>query len=406
MKRRAAISHKIKKIILVAVFLLIMVAAGLLVWRSIQQAPLQKPSTVLNKPPVKQEKTTIRLIASGDLIAHDSINQQAKTATGYDYSPYFRHVKEVFDKADIRFCNEEIPVASPALGNPTGYPVFNAPKEFARDISGAGCNVINTATNHANDKLQPGIDETLNVWDGLPKLAIAGMNRSAEEQDKINYFTVKGKKFAFLAYNYMNNNKNLAPQSVNMFDETLMSTQIRQARQKGATIIVSMHWGTEDSPLIDSAQDRWSQFLAEQGADIVIGTGPHVLQPVKKLPKQGGGETLIWYSVGNLLSTQLKIEELIGGFAVMDFEIDSTEVSLKDIGFLPTYMHYEWTPGQAVAQDLLARKNINLYLLEDAAESLARSNNQTTIEAQRDRIKAILNTYITVPILTSETYGL
>jgi poly-gamma-glutamate synthesis protein (capsule biosynthesis protein) len=362
-----------------------------------------------NKPRAQTSRpapTTIRLIASGDMIAHDSINQQAKTPNGYDYSPYFSEVKPVFEKADIRFCNQEIPSASPALGSPSGYPTFNAPTEFARDINTLGCNVINTATNHANDKLQAGIDETLRVWQELPKLALAGINRSLEEQQKVHYFTVKGIKFAFLAYNYQNNNKNTAPFSVNMFDESLMRKQLQEAAQQGAYSIVSMHWGTEDSPVIDQAQEKWSQFLADNGADIVIGTGPHVIQPVKKLARQGGGETLVWYSIGNLLSTQLKIEELIGGFAVMDFEVNKSDIKLKDIGFLPTYMHYEWSASQAAAQDLLARRNIKLYLLEDASAPLGRSLFNTSVQSQTERISSLLNSYTPVQIIKKQAYGL
>lgn len=372
--------------------------------------PLKTPaktSTAITKSAPKKTTTkqTIRLIASGDMLAHDSINQQAQTENSYDYAPYFQNVKSIFSRADIRFCNQEIPTAAPVVGAVDGYPSFNAPIQFATDLSKVGCDVVNVATNHANDKGQAGIVATRNHWDTLQKKAIAGANRSIEEQRAVQYFSVKGSKFAFLAYNYESNNKALTPYGVNMFDEELMKAQLAEAKANNAYIVVSMHWGTEDSPGIDAAQQRWSQFLADHGADVVLGTGPHVIGPVKKLPKQGGGETLVWYSLGNLLSTQLKIEELIGGFAVMNYTIQGGKAQLESIGFLPTYMHYEWTKQQEMSQDLLARKNISLYTLDQAAEPMARSLHQTTADTQKQRIEAILKSGgVPLTMLTSQTY--
>jgi poly-gamma-glutamate synthesis protein (capsule biosynthesis protein) len=397
--------HIYTKIIIFS--LTISTIAGVLgfVYLNKQNTPNKHENSRLNKTKQEPKVSTIRMIASGDEIAHDSINKYAKTANGWDYTQFFTNMKPVFDKADIRFCNLEIPTAAPEAGAISGYPVFNAPSEFSRDLSKTGCNVINTATNHANDKHQAGIDATLRIWDGLPKLAIAGTNRSLEDQQKVQYFSVKGVKFAFLAYNYQSNDSNKTTYAVNMFDEELMKKQLKEAQDQKAYIIVSVHWGTEDSEVIDSAQEKWSSFLAENGADVVIGTGPHVIEPVKKIPKSSGGETLVWYSIGNLLSTQLKVEELVGGFAVMDFEVKDNKPLMKDIGFLPTYMHYEWTPAEAAAQDLLARKNIKLCLLDQAAEPLAMSQNKTSVEIQTERVQKLLNTYTNVPILTSKKYN-
>ena len=400
-------SYTRKKVIMVILGVLLFgtgVAVGIAFFVSQQSHAPKKSIVTTQKKATTKEKTTIRLIASGDELTHDSVNQQAKTANGYDYTPFFSEVRFVFDKADVRFCNQEIPTASPTLGAPTGYPSFNAPVEFATDLSKVGCNVVNVATNHTNDKNQEGINATLAHWDTLSKLAIAGANRSEEEQQNIRYFTIKGIKFAFLAYNYESNNKNLTPYGVNMFDEALMSRQITEAKAQGAYTLVSVHWGTEDSSGIDAAQEKWSAFLADQGADVVLGTGPHVIEPVKKLPKKGGGETLVWYSLGNMLSTQLKPEELIGGFAVMDFEVKDGELTMKKPAFLPTYMHYEWSVADKASENLLARKNLKIYPLDKASEPMSRSQIGTTVPIQTERVTKLLTMYTPVTILTSQDY--
>lgn len=398
----------LRKVFIISFITVLAIAAiivALTYYSRFKSSPQVRVTTSVKKQTKKPSTAqTIRLIASGDELAHDSVNQQAKTANGYDYTPFYSEVKFIFDKSDIRFCNQEVPSASPAVGSPIGYPSFNAPAQFATDLSKVGCNVINVATNHTNDKGQAGIDATLDHWDGLPKLAIAGANRSTQEQDKVRYFTLKGYKFAFLAYNYESNNKNLTGYGVNMFDEDLMRRQLAEAKSQGAYTLVSVHWGTEDSPGIDATQERWSTFLADNGADVVIGTGPHVIGPVKKLPKKDGGETLVWYSIGNMLSTQLKTEELIGGFVVMDFTVSNGKMTMKEPSFIPTYMHYEWTASEKAREDLLARKNLKIYPLDRSADAMSRSQIGTTVPMQTERVTKILNTYTPVKILNSSDY--
>src|SRR5207253_4014823 len=123
-------------------------------------------------------------------------------------------------------------------------------------------------------------------------------------------------------------------------------------------VLVSMRWGTEDSPVVNATQERDAQQLTDDGADIVFGHGPHVLQPVARLRAASGRETIVWYSLGNFLNSQLAIEALIGGFATMDIDVATKKIT--NIGFLPVYSHYEWTPEQKAAHDLLARHSFGM----------------------------------------------
>jgi poly-gamma-glutamate synthesis protein (capsule biosynthesis protein) len=358
-------------------------------------------NTEQTQPQQKVVSNSIRLVASGDELPHSAITQAAKTSSGYDYTPFYKTIKPVFDAADLRFCNQETVSAGEQYGI-SGYPSFNVSKDFARNLSSVGCNVVSLANNHLNDKGQAGINETLSVWESIKPLAYAGVNRNAEEQRKVRYFTHEGVKFAFVAYTGVSNSSPAAPYALNMLTDQLVTQQLTEARTQADVVMVSVHWGTEYSDGIDAAQTTWSNKFANLGADIVFGTGPHVLEPVKKLPKQGGGETLVWYSFGNLLSAQLDVPSLIGGFGVMD--IDKTTKQVKLVGFLPTYMHYEWTAEQKAKEDLLSRKNFQIYPLDKATEALAKSQNNTTVEAQTSRVKALLNKHTEVPILTIDQY--
>lgn len=347
--------------------------------------------------------SVVRLVATGDMLPHDAILQEGKRPDGtYDFSAMLAPVQPYFARADIRFCNEATAAGGTQFGI-TGYPVFNAPVEWSRALEGVGCNLINLGTNHTNDKGQALIDAFVASWDGRPGvLATAGANRSVEEQNRIRYFKVSGVDFAFLSYITYNNNPKGTSYGVNNYSDSLAKSQIAEARKNADMVIVSMRWGTEDTDVVNATQVRDAQQLADFGADIVLGHGSHVLQPVDRLVGAGGRETLVWYSLGNFLSAQLAIQQLIGGFATMDIDVASKKVT--SIGFLPVYSHYEWTPAEKAARDLLARHSFAVYALDKAAAPLARSQNNTTVEAQIARVRAVLTRNTSVPILTSEEY--
>lgn len=352
---------------------------------------------------------TIRLIATGDNFTFEAINNAAKKPDGsYDYSPMYAPLKQYFDKnkADIRVCNESVPTGGTVMGV-SGFPSFNAPPAFAKALGDLGCNVINMATAHMNDKGQQAVDATVSYWDNQPELlAAAGANRNAAEQSKIRYFTVKNVKFAFLAYTTNTAAPQTSPHTINAYSDALAEKQLAEARKNAQFTIVSINWGKEESGDITADQDRIAQHLAYLNADVVIGTGTHVLQPAKILDSQDKKhQTLVWYSLGNLLNSQVSMDNLIGGIAVMN--IDVATQNIKDPAFLPVYMHYEWTAEQkqrASQADLLSRKNFALLPLDKAADALAKSQNKTTVQAQTERVKGIMTKFAPIKVITSAEY--
>ncbi len=347
-----------------------------------------------------EPKTSIRLLATGDWIAHDSLNDQAKTDEGYNYAQFLTAMKPFFADSDVNFCNQATLAAGEQFGI-SGYPAFNAPTQWIDDMRGFGCNLINTGTNHTNDKGQRPITAQLNYWDEQEGVfAVAGSNRRTEEQREVRYFEAEGVKFAFLSYSTYTNIANPNPYSLNMFNEPLVTEQMTEARQQADIVIVSMRWGTEYSSEINPAQEAAAQKLADLGADIVLGHGQHVLGPVKRLTGAAGRETIVWHGLGNFLNTQLETEALTGCVAQFDIDISSKKVTQNLC--LPFYMHYEWTAEQAAASDLLARRNIQMVPLFNAQDLIAKSQLQTTAEAQMDRIRTIVNMYAEVPVINAQ----
>lgn len=349
----------------------------------------------------------IRLLATGDFIAHDSVNKAALQADGsYNYLPMMVDFKPIFKASDIRFCNDPILNGGAQYGI-AGYPLFNSPTEFVTDMGKLGCNLVNTASNHSFDKTQGAITASVDAWSNVPNLlAMAGENRSQAEHDAVHYFTVKGVKFAFLAYTTYSNNDAPVQNSygVNIFSQVFAKAQIATAKANGAQIIIaSMRWGTEYTTTVNAEQKADAQFLANQGVNLILGHGSHELQPVQELTGVNGNKTTVWYSLGNFINTQEPPETLFNGLAVIDFDTKTLQISA--MSYLPIYMHYQWTAAQAAADAIATRNNLHLYLLESTTQQLIDAQQlHTTVALQTARITATLNSFLTIPIISSSQY--
>lgn len=340
----------------------------------------------------------IRVAAMGDMLAHDTIIANAKTNDSYDFGKYFSNIRSSYKDADVVFCDQEGLSSGEQYGI-SGYPSFNAPVQFSSGLqSGAGCNVINLANNHMGDKGVEATNATLDVWSGLKPLAISGANKSADDQNKVSYTTVNGIKLGFVAFADFNNNASTPDYSINNYhDEVLVRRLVTEARANADVVMVSMHWGVEDSNIVSADQQAQADLLSSLGVDVIIGTGPHVLQKVQTINRDDSGRTIVWYSLGNMLSSQLGIKGLIGGVAQFDIaKSDDGKISINNLSFKPTYMHYEWTAAEANSGDLLARKNAMIYLLDNASEPLGKSLFNTTVAEQKQYVIDTLGSEVTV----------
>lgn len=388
-------------------FAIIFLISGIGIWLYVDRNDTSKKSksdkatsksTDSQAVDTKEQKNIIHLAAMGDMLAHDTVIANATTETSYNFSHYFQNIRSSYDDADIIFCDQEGLSSGEAYGI-SGYPSFNAPTEFAADLqSGAGCNFINLANNHMGDKGTAAINATLDVWAGLKPLAISGANRDVESQQKVSYTTINGIKVGFVAFADFNNNASTPSYAVNLYhDEALVRQLVGEARANADVVIVSMHWGVEDSNTVSSDQQNEVNLLSSLGVDVIIGTGPHVLQKVETVTRSDGGKMVVCYSLGNMLSSQLQIKELIGGIAKMDItKSDDAKITISNLSFAPTYMHYEWTAQQAASNDLLARQNAMIYLLKDAAVPLSKSLFNTTVDEQMQYVIDTLGPEVTI----------
>ena len=345
---------------------------GYFLWRGRQTAPTQPTATTTEAklspkptPPSRQ----ITFAAMGDMLAHDTVNQQARISDGYDYKPYFTQIKPLYAQADAVFCNPET-LASGAEFGISGYPAFNAPTEFARDLSASGCQIINLATNHIADKSQSAVNKTIDTWREQPgTLALAGANKNADEQKQVAYFEKNDLKVAFVAFAQYSN-RVTSSTLLNLYSNTTLVKQLMtDARTNADVVLVSLHWGTEDSTVVNANQINTAKTFANLGADVIIGTGPHVLQKVDWIDRSDGGKTLVWYSIGNMLSSQIPTNNLTGGVASWRVAKPADKLEITDVVFYPTFMSYDWPVNN---RNLLARHNLQLQPLKAATPNLTK----------------------------------
>ena len=256
----------------------------------------------------------LTLLFAGDAMQHQSQIDNAYRKGIYDYSSCFKYLKDYISEADVAVVNLEVALG----GKPyAGYPLFSAPNEFAIALKDAGFDVFLTANNHCLDKGKKGLERTLNVLDSL-KVSHVGTYRNMEEK-KRNYpllLTQNNIRMAFLNYTYGTNGLYVSPPNVvNYIDTTLIKKDIRDARRflNADLVIVTIHWGDEYKLIQNKAQERIAKLMVREGADLVIGSHPHVVQPSQVLKNDDGEITnLIVYSLGNFISAMTR-ENADGG---------------------------------------------------------------------------------------------
>ena len=314
------------------------------------QKTSNEPSTVNSLEPQKVD-TTINMAVVGDIMCHgpnfkDAYNSSTKT---YDFSTFFTQIKSYISNADIAIGNLETTFAG---GNKaySGYPTFNSPPQLAKDVQNLGIDVLTTSNNHSMDSGYNGLINTIDTLDNLG-ISHTGTFKSEEDKNKILIKDVNGIKIAFLSYTYGTNGISIPKGKeycINLIDKELIQSQLESAKALNPDVIcVSMLWGIEYKLQPNDEQKDLADFLFENGADIILGSHPHVLEPMEKrtvtLSDGTTKDGFVIYSLGNFISAQkdkytkdsiilnLKITKHSEGHITID-SYDYTPIYMQDNG--------------------------------------------------------------------------
>lgn len=306
----------------------------------------------------------------GDNLIHDTIYLDALQEDGtYDFTGMYKSVKKDMKDADIAFINQETMLGGVELGL-SGYPTFNSPTEIAKNLKSTGFNLVNLATNHSMDKYQRGINNTLDAFRNAKGMVFDGIYDSQEAFDTIPTFEVNGITFSFLAYTYGTNGIPAENSySVSYFDEARISQDVKEAKEISDVVIVSAHWGDENSFTPNAFQKSYAQLFADLGVDVVIGTHPHVIQPIEWVEGVEGNKTLVVYSLGNFIGGMLTTNNAINGMIEFDFVQDheTKEISVENVNWVPMIIHFEGNQNNILAE----RWNYKSYKVSEYSDDLA-----------------------------------
>lgn len=269
------------------------------------------------------------LLFVGDAMQHQAQLDRAKelgSNGSYDYSDCFTLIAPEITKADYAVVNLEVPLG----GGPdyTGYPCFSAPDSYAAALKDAGFDLFLTANNHCLDRRDKAARRTLLALDSLGVDHI-GTYRDAAQRDSLVPFIkdIHGIKFGFLNYTYGTNG--IEPRDgveVALIHRDKMAREIKKTRQAGAEfVVVTVHWGVEYVLLENANQRSLTDFLIDQDVDMIIGSHPHVIQPMKVVRNERSQkDVLVVYSLGNFISNMKTVDTRGGALVRATVERDES----------------------------------------------------------------------------------
>ena len=291
----------------------------------------------------------ISLFVLGDNLLHMPVINSGKKDDGtYEYSHLFDKLQPKIKSADLAVIGQETVFGGEELGY-SGYPLFNSPSDMGKTLVNEGFDVVLHASNHVLDKLSAGVENTLEFWRGYPDVTVLGINESKMDEYTIDIVEVKGAKLALLNYTYGTNGISMPsdkPYLVNLIDEEKILSDCRYAEDNADFTVAFMHWGTEYSIRPDEWQKSLAEKMCKWGVDLIVGSHPHVIEPVEWIENENGNRMLVYYSLGNFVSRQLEARNLLGGAADIELKYNGESVEIADYSFLPIVTHYDTTYTQ------------------------------------------------------------
>lgn len=277
---------------------------------------------------VAEERPGIDLLFVGDAMQHQGQLDQALLegdGKSYDYSKCFSLIAPDVTQADYAVCNLEVPLG----GHPyRGYPCFSAPDSFAEALRDAGFDLFLTANNHCLDSGDRGARRTLTALDSIGVDHIGTYHDAQSRRNNVPFIKdIKGFKIAFLNYTYGTNGISPgAGMEVSMTERERISNEIETARRNGAEMIcVAIHWGVEYVLHENQNQRDLADFLIDEGVDLIIGSHPHVIQPMKVVRNdKDNKDVLVVYSLGNFISNMKTTDTRGGALVKVRLERDSS----------------------------------------------------------------------------------
>ena len=364
-RRKNKTNKKIIAVLIIFALILLLIVSGILIYQNKQTKPTTKNiknSKTEKNTKVKEYKTN--MIMAGDNLIHSSLYKDAnKNANynGYDFKPMYELIKPIVSKYNIKYYNQETVLGGTELGL-SDYPTFNSPQEAGDAMIDAGFNLVSLATNHTMDSGEKAVLSARKYWDSKKDVLAVGSYASSNERNEIDIRKSNNISYTMLNYTYGTNGMpipsgkdylvNVWPTDLEINDpdkdtkyqeyKKTVKEDIEKVRNKVDLLIVAMHWGIEYTDEPTAYEKDMAKYLASLGVDIIVGTHPHVIQPVTWID-----DTLVVYSLGNLISAQYQDDnynKMVGLMTSVDItkteKNGKTTIKLDNVNNELTYTYY------------------------------------------------------------------
>lgn len=385
--KKSILSIAIPLIVAVAVIIALVISGNVAKNKDVS-SPTAASSQAAVTETAEVEDTKVTIVAVGDNLIHNTLIAAGEQEDGsLDYNSFYEDISTYIKAADIACINQETMLGGSSFDY-AGYPMFNTPWEVGEAAINAGFDVFTCATNHAMDVGSAGIEKELEFFSNHPEVTHIGTNASEEEYNAITYLEKNDLTFALLNYTYGTNGISIPedkPYIVNMLTEEKVTKDITEARKNADVVIVFPHWGTENSHDVSESQEKYVKLFSDLGVDIVIGTHPHVLQPVEWYENaETGKKMLVYYSIGNFISHQTNLNQMCGGMAEITVERIDGEIQITNAKLAPVIDYYKNT-GNGY--------KFSVYKLSDYTDDLGNSQAQdgATVEYFTNLSKEIIS---------------
>ena len=387
----------------------VVLAVLVFVFHQLDETMIQRPAREAKEQAQKQKEeeelkaSTPEVYEASVLAVGDNLFQNIPLLAGesdsgtWNYDFVYEKVKDRIQSADLAIIPQETVLTNNHSQVTTDDPYYATPTEAGDALINAGFDVIAGASNHVDDFGSDYINKTLNFWSGNPQVHLIGLHAAGDPTD-IRVLDINGISIALVNYTYGTNqtgSDSTSDSMIDLFDQTKVTDAVNKAKSASDVVILVAHWGDNDKTEPSDFQKQWASYLLKLGVDVVIGSHPHVLQPYGTLSDEQGDQMLIFYSLGNFVTGQTMLDNVLGGLAeftirktVLDGE---TTVEVVDPQVEATVMH-----------EAYADETGCVYLLKDYTDQLASAHTITaigdeefTLEKLQNRFRQIMEQNVT-----------
>jgi len=319
---------------------------------------------------IKEEYVPKRVsfIAAGDnIVYYGNVLEASKMSNGsyqYDFSHQFQYIKEKISSADVAFINQET-ISAKSLPLEY-YPRFNSPVDVVDCLIDAGFDIINVANNHMLDHGVSALRESVDYLRQEKQVFTVGGYYDDADFNELKIYEQNGVKIAVLSYTEFTNmgrGTDSSPFKIPILREDVLKEQIPAAVDVADIVLVSVHWGNENSFIPSENQEYYASLMCDLGADVIIGHHPHVIQPMGWIESDNGNRTLCAYSLGNLCAEMKLGQNMLGGLLSFDIVKYENDTVAENVIFVPTVYYFN-----------SRFKQNSVIFLDDFTEELAASH--------------------------------